>query len=74
MHNYQFEKFPLSGLHSLFFINYMDIIFVEANRSYCEILMINGEKKSCVQRVWGRLKRNYLPQFSFDVISLSSST
>ena len=49
MHNYQFEKFPLSGLHSLFFINYMDIVFVEANRSYCEIFMINGEKKLCAK-------------------------
>ena len=27
----------------------MDIVFVEANRSYCEIFMINGEKKLCAK-------------------------
>ena len=49
MHTYQFKKFPLSGLHSLFFIYFMDIVFVEANRSYCEIYLTNGEKRLCTK-------------------------
>lgn len=49
MHTYQFKKFPLSGLHSLFFIDFMDIVFVEANRSYCEIYLTNGEKRLCTK-------------------------